>query len=241
MHAYQEDLAYIHESGFTRLAKGAAQELQARLPANTTDSRKVVELGCGGGTLAELLCQAGFDVTGYDISPEMIQLARARAPKAKFRVGSFVDAEIAQCNAVAAIGEVFNYLFDERNNAQVLETVLEGIYSSLQPGGLLLFDVAGPERAQALSTQSFAEGDDWTVLVTTSCVDNILSREIVSFRKVGELYRRADELHQLLLLDPDTIVTLLEHIGFKAERLSAYGNQKCPVGLHVFAATKSND
>ncbi|MEZ5942682.1 MAG: class I SAM-dependent methyltransferase [Planctomycetaceae bacterium] len=238
MNAYQEDLAYIHESGFTRLARGAAQEIKARLPSIGNGRQKIVELGCGGGTLAELLCQDGLDVIGYDLSPDMIELASARVPDGTFHVGSFVDVQFPECNAVVAIGEVFNYLFDERNDATVFESVLERIHDCLRPGGMLLFDVAGPQRAQALSSQSFVHGDDWTVLVTTARADNVLTREITSFRNVDELYRRADEVHRLQLLDPDITSNLLKKSGFEVEQLSAYGAQRCPVGLYVFAATK---
>ena len=46
-------------------------------------------------------------------------------------------------------------------------------------------------------TREFSEGEDWVVLVEKE--ENreraMLTRRIFSFRKVGEYYRRADEVH----------------------------------------------
>ncbi len=45
---------------------------------------RVADLGCGTGTLALLLTEEGYDVTGVDFSPEMIRRARAKAPRVDF-------------------------------------------------------------------------------------------------------------------------------------------------------------
>ena len=45
---------------------------------------RVADLGCGTGTLALLLTEEGYDVTGLDFSPEMIQRARAKVPDVEF-------------------------------------------------------------------------------------------------------------------------------------------------------------
>jgi RimJ/RimL family protein N-acetyltransferase len=45
---------------------------------------RVADLGCGTGTLARLLTEEGYDVTGLDFSPEMILRARAKVPGVEF-------------------------------------------------------------------------------------------------------------------------------------------------------------
>ena len=50
----------------------------------------VADLGCGTGTLSVLLAQEGYDVRGVDLSPAMVERARAKAddvPGATFAVG----------------------------------------------------------------------------------------------------------------------------------------------------------
>jgi 2-polyprenyl-3-methyl-5-hydroxy-6-metoxy-1,4-benzoquinol methylase len=39
----------------------------------------VLDIGCGTGSLSVILAELGYDVTGIDISPEMVALARAKA------------------------------------------------------------------------------------------------------------------------------------------------------------------
>lgn len=49
---------------------------------------KVLDLGSGTGRpVAELLAAAGHDVTGYDIAPKMVEIARAQVPAARFELG----------------------------------------------------------------------------------------------------------------------------------------------------------
>ena len=42
--------------------------------------RKTIVIGCGVGDAAEVLSEAGYDVTAFDISPEAIRLCRNRYP-----------------------------------------------------------------------------------------------------------------------------------------------------------------
>src|SRR3954471_8292855 len=41
-----------------------------------TDSRKILMIGCGGGTLATMLCRDGREITVLDIDPQAFLLAR---------------------------------------------------------------------------------------------------------------------------------------------------------------------
>ena len=55
--------------------------LLARLPVGAT----VADLGSGTGRpVAETLAAAGHDVTGYDVSAKMVEIARAQVPAARF-------------------------------------------------------------------------------------------------------------------------------------------------------------
>ncbi len=144
--AYSADLAYIHDAGFGHVAANAAVELLKRLrKSRKRDSPGlVIDAGCGSGILSQAVSAAGYDVLGFDFSESMLTLARKRAPRSTFRRESFVTAELPPCTAITAIGEVFNYLFDRRNRGKLLPRVLRKMYQALEPGGLLLFDVATP-------------------------------------------------------------------------------------------------
>jgi SAM-dependent methyltransferase len=235
---YHADLAHVHDDGFGAPARGAAETLLAALARAGVSSGRVVDLACGSGILSQRLSDAGFDVLGIDLSPDMLDLARRRAPKADFIEGSLLSAELPPCVAVAIVGEGVNYLFDESHSKRALAKLFARIHRALSPGGVLLFDAAGPEREPA---RNFREGDGWAVLFEskTDARRKILTRTITTFRRAGELYRRDEEVHRLRLLTPDEVKTLLRGAGFRARVLSAYGVFRFPPGWTGFLATKS--
>lgn len=237
MTPYHADLALIHDDGFGGPARAAAGVLLSLLAKAGASSGRVVDLACGSGILSQPLGEAGFDVLGIDLSPDMLALARRRAPTATFVQGSLLSAELPSCVAVAIVGEGINYLFDGSHSKRALAKLFVRIHGALSPGGVLLFDAAGPERATG---RNFREGDGWAVLVdaTTDRKRKTLTRKIVSFRRVGETYRRDEEVHRQRLLSPDEVIALLRGAGFRARVLSAYGEFRFPAGWAGFLATK---
>ncbi|OBJ40467.1 methyltransferase [Mycolicibacterium mucogenicum] len=55
----------------------------------------VLDVGCGTGVATAALAAAGLDVTGIDLSPNMIGQARQHYPGLEFRVGSMLDLDVA--------------------------------------------------------------------------------------------------------------------------------------------------
>jgi SAM-dependent methyltransferase len=233
-HAYENDLAYIHDRGFGGFARGSAPGLLQLFQQNGITEGLVVDLGCGSGIWAKELTDAGYRVIGVDISPAMIALARQRVPEGRFHVGSFVEFRLPACRAVTALGEVFNYQFDPNSSLQTLRRVCKGVFDALTPNGLLVFDVAEPGRCKGL-TQRFVEGEDWCCLVEYrhDAAKQQLTRRIVSFRKVGDMYRRREETHTQQLYPGTKIAEMLRAIGFRVRQVRSYG--RYPLGPAVVA------
>lgn len=239
--AYADDLAYIHDQGYKEIARDAASRVIKELSTLGCRSGTVVDIGCGSGLLAHALATAGYDVVGIDLSEAMIALARARVPGAQFRVESFVTATVPASVAVVASGEVLSYAFDSSNDNAARVDWFRRVYEALLPGGLLLFDIAGPGRVPPSGTHhTFAAGSDWAVLVESGfeAAKKTLVRKIISFRQVGELYRRGTEIHRLALLDPADVLTSLHEIGLRAENIPAYGSASLPPGVVAFLCRK---
>src|SRR5919199_1224999 len=240
--AYREDLAYIHHLGFGHLANNAAEVLLNALRNSGIDKGTVVDLCCGSGLLAGKLTAAGYEVLGIDISEALLDIAKEYAPSAHFRQESIWKSELPPCVAVAAIGECFNYLFDEDNTDQALYELLGRIHTVLDPGGLLLFDVAELGRVPGSSGLQHAhtEGEDWAVLMSAEedRTNRLLTRRITTFRKVGELYRRDQEIHRLRLVTRSELLEQLGGLGFKVYILDSYEQLQFPPGHTGFLAHK---
>lgn len=78
-----------------------ARVLTGALPPAPAD---VVDLGCGTGSLSVLLAEQGYAVTGLDVSPQMLERARAKAARAgvdvAFALGDAATARLAPVDVV---------------------------------------------------------------------------------------------------------------------------------------------
>jgi SAM-dependent methyltransferase len=227
--SYGGDLAYVHDRGFGGFARGSAPGLLNLLVRHGITGGQVVDLGCGSGIWARALADSGYEVVGVDLSPAMIELARRRVPEATFHTQSFCGFPMPACRAVTALGEVFNYLFDPTNSLPTLRRVCRGVFDALAPKGLLVFDVAEPGRCRGLM-QRFIEGEDWACLVEyrQDVARQRLTRRIVSFRKVGDTYRRQEETHVQQLYPGTRIADMLRRIGFLVRLRRSYGEYPLP-------------
>lgn len=237
--AYADDLAYIHDVGFSDFVVKACPGLLALLRRNGVRRGLVVDLGCGSGIWARQLTEPGYDVLGLDISPAMIRLARKKAPEAQFVIGSFLQARLPACNAITALGEVMNYAFDPQNSSSGLKRFFERAYKALKPGGLLIFDIAGPGRGGPSRVhQGGSLGKDWAILFRTEENGDRLVRHIVTVRQAGRGYRRREETHILRLYPPHLVMGMLRKAGFRVKILRGYDRTRLPAGLTGLVARK---
>lgn len=222
------------------MATNGATELLARLHHAGIRHGGILDLGCGGGVAARILTDAGYAVTGVDLSEPLLAIARERVPEATFLAQSFLDLDMARDKlvAVCAFGEVLNYLFDDRNSPAALATVIHNVARALPKGGVFLFDLSGPGRASAQPIRNFIEGDDWAVLTELSAQDQILTRRIVTFYREGDHYRRDAEVHRQLLFAPETVLSNLRAAGLAPTTLDRYAQFGFPGGWSGYLAIK---
>jgi hypothetical protein len=93
-------------------------------------------------------------------------------------------------------------------------------HDALDPGGRLMFDLAGPGLLQAREQPGWTAGPGWVVLVETHVESDMLIREIVTFCDCGRSrYRRSEETHRLQLHRPADVLAQLRHNRFTARTL----------------------
>ena len=143
-----------------------------------------MDVGCGAGPLTKALMDVGFEVTGVDTSAELLQLARARVPEARFVHASIYNTEIRGYDAVVAVGEPLTYHSEEADADNVVRTFFQRVADALPPGGLLIFDVIGLGEPP-LAGRTWSSGDDWAVLVETT--ENQTARTLVRNIEVFQL------------------------------------------------------
>jgi 2-polyprenyl-6-hydroxyphenyl methylase/3-demethylubiquinone-9 3-methyltransferase len=128
---------FLHAFGPQRLAYIDARVAAWQGSATPTyQGMRVIDIGCGGGLLAEPLAQRGATVVGIDASAASIEVARLHAAE----TGTAVTYRVATAEELADAGE----RFDVAVACEIVEHVadLDGFIDSLgrlvRPGGLVL-------------------------------------------------------------------------------------------------------
>jgi SAM-dependent methyltransferase len=148
----------------------------------------ILDLGCGPGLYAAAMARAGHRVTGIDLSVRSLDWARRCTAEAglgiAFRCGNYLELEDdAAYDLVMMIYCDFGAL-----TLAEQESLLVRMRRALRPGGLLVFDVWGPDFALKASNRkdwSWQEGGFW------SPRPHLLLEEYRHFPELGVAVRRS--------------------------------------------------
>lgn len=127
-----------------------------------TNNKKILDLGCGTGRLACELAKRGFQVTGLDISEEMLAMAADRMEREKVPQFPLVQQDMCEMELHQTYGIIYsfcdslNYLLDEDELTQTFSRVAE----HLEHGGLFLFDMHSPYKITNVYAQGPIVDDD---------------------------------------------------------------------------------
>jgi SAM-dependent methyltransferase len=115
-----------------------------QIPSNA----KILDLACGHGRHALELARRGYQVTGLDLSPRFIQMAREAAQQLGLSQAHFVQADMKDFHfnqpfdAVYCYFTSFGYFTDEENNR-----VLRNVAACLAPRGRFLLETVNRDFA----------------------------------------------------------------------------------------------
>ncbi|NNG18362.1 DUF480 domain-containing protein [Naumannella sp. ID2617S] len=122
--------------------------LLERVAAST--SGPVADVGCGPGGTTALLAAAGADVTGFDLSPAMIETARAAHPELRFEVGDLT--RLLRPPAAAAWGAITAWQSLVHLAPSELSPTLGSLARVLAPGGWLAIAIHVGDEVRRFDT-----------------------------------------------------------------------------------------
>jgi ubiquinone/menaquinone biosynthesis C-methylase UbiE len=129
------------------LEEEVVHALLTELPAGSS----VLDAGCGTGRHTAFLVEKGHDVVGIDSSPEMLAVAAAKAPTARFELADLERIPLPDASVDAAVcGLVLSHARD-------LAPVVSEVARVLRPGGRLIVSNPHPFATGLL---------DWRATVT---------------------------------------------------------------------------
>ena len=180
----------------------------------------LVDLGCGTGEMTRLLAAAGYDLTGVDNSPEMLQEALGRGgEEILYLLQPMEELELDGCvRAVCSVCDCINYLLEE----EALQETFQRVYDCLEPGGIFLFDVNTDYKYRnLLGDRTFAESRDEGAFIWENYYDeesSVNEYDLTLFiPETEELYRRYTETHLQKNYKEKQIINFLKQAGFVCE------------------------
>src|SRR5256714_2639948 len=122
------------------------------------------ELGCGSGWMTRFAARHGLHAEGYDISPDMIEIARELAARDQVDA-TFETADMETLDLGRRFDAVL--LYDALHHSRRADLVLQAVHRALKPGGRLLlaepnwkhrFQGRGPSDEYAVTEMGYTPG-----------------------------------------------------------------------------------
>ena len=187
----------------------------------------VLDLGCGTGSLTEILAAKGYDMIGADGSAEMLEIAMEKKAESgqdilyllqdmrEFELYGTVRAVVSVCDCV-------NYITEEKD----LEQVFRLVNNYLDPEGIFIFDFNTEYKyREILGEQTIAEDREDCSFIWDNYYyedEGMNEYELTLFIKEqdSDLYRKYQEMHYQKAYTLDAIRELVEWSGL--EFVTAY-------------------
>lgn len=187
------------------------------LPTNA----RILDLGCGAGRYARAIARRGYQVTGVDLSADLLEVAREKSPDTPGRP-TYIRADMrklpffGQFDGAVSLFTSFGY-FPRREDDLA---AFGGAHRALVPGGRLIFDFlneqqvrAGLEPVSETSTARFRLEIERRIVEDAPGGPRVHKRVRASWRDTG--LQAASFEEQVRLYTANEIDQLLEEAGFR--------------------------
>jgi trans-aconitate methyltransferase len=129
---YDNKLAYVSDFG-----KGVVELL------NPIREEKILDLGCGTGDLAHEISKSEANVTGMDLSAEMIEKAKIKYPNINFYVGNAEDFKLDSTFDAVFSNAALHWMKNP-------EKVVKCVWDTLNEGGRFVAEFGGQGNVEVV-------------------------------------------------------------------------------------------
>lgn len=212
---------FIEEYGISERVRGETDPL-------ASERNLVLDLGCGTGTLTELLYQKGYDMVGVDNAPAMLDIAMKKRQESGSQI-LYLLQDMRELELYSTVGTVIsvcdsvNYILQEDELAEVFRLVNNYLY----PGGLFVFDFNTDYKySEVIGEATIAENREDCSFIWENYYDaesHLNEYDVTIFvreqLKGQELFRRFTETHVQRGYTVEQMVNLVGQAGMEVIRI----------------------
>ena len=185
----------------------------------------VLDLGCGTGSMTELLAGAGYDMIGVDASEEMLELAYEKRAESGhdilYLLQDMREFELyGTVRAIVSVCDSLNYITEEEELLHVFRLVR----NYLDPDGVFFFDMNTIYKySEMLGETTIAENREEGSFIWENYYDpeeQLNQYDLTLYiRDEDERYTRFEETHIQKAYALERVLELLQQAGMKAEQI----------------------
>lgn len=189
-----------------------------------TDGERLLDMGCGTGSLTVRLAQRGFDVIGQDASSDMLTFAAAKSSEVCWICQKMEETELGdRVDAVISTLDSVNHLPDKT----AVESCFSKVAENLKSGGAFVFDVNTVyKHREVLAENTFVYDIDgvYCVWQNTFCPeDNGVDIELdLFFEEEDGSYIRGGESFREIAFTEEELREMLDRAGFEVVNVWEY-------------------
>ena len=182
---------------------------------------RVIDLGCGTGEITMRLFDKGYEMTGIDLSSEMLTIAADKKYENEMDDIMYVCQDMTdislpfKADAFVCLGDGMNYLTDEDTFTSALKSVKENISDN----GVFVFDLKTYKLySEQYADNEFSEEHDDVLLNWVNHFDKetgINTYNISLEYEDEDGYQKSDEIHEQKAYSTDVVHTMAEQAGLK--------------------------
>ena len=132
-----KDLAQVYNAMYATFIDYKSEYELYKSFLDKYNKKSLLEIGCGTGSLSQYFVLNNYEYSGFDLSSDMLKIAKKKNPNTPFIQGDMRSFELdKKVESVLITGRTISYLV-ENNDVQ---SSFECIHRSLEKEGLLCFD-----------------------------------------------------------------------------------------------------
>lgn len=182
----------------------------------------VLDLGCGTGNVTECLAGAGYDMTGIDMSEDMLNIAMKKKEISGYDIlylcQQMQEFELyGTVKAVVSICDCINYVTEKED----LKETFRLVNNYLDPHGIFIFDMnTSYKYKEVLADNTFAETREDSSFIWENYYDeeekiNEYGLTLFIEDKEEGKYERYEEYHYQKAYEIEEIVELIQESGLE--------------------------